>query len=183
MKGLLSLSSLPYLIRTTGIQLSTNAINPSKLLAQLNPSVRYMLCVANGKNAAMKFSRNATPATELAAYFAYASTMYVVNAVVHRNMPNPTKPKAIEGTIQGTLEKLVHAKKNRPPVSPINDAGILRYSLASGSGCPGSSVFRFADAKYTRSCTNCANTPTSSPTTIALCTMPVPKNVHSYRPE
>lgn len=168
MNGLLSLSFLPYLIRTTGIQLRISAMNPNRLLAQLKPSVRYMLCVARGKKAAMKFSRNATPATALAAYFAYASTMYVVNAVVQRNMPNPTNPNAIDGTIHDTLSKLVQAKKNNPPVSPMNDAGTLKYSLASGSGWPGSSVLFFADAKYTRSCANCANTPTSSPTTIAL---------------
>lgn len=85
-----------------------------------------MLCVASGKNAAMKFSRNAIPATALAAYFAYASTTYVVTAAVLQNMPKPTKDNAILGTIQGISEYDVHAKNKRPPMRPRKDAGMLR---------------------------------------------------------
>jgi len=74
----------------------------------------------------MKFSRKAMPAIALAAYFAYASTTYDVSAAVLQNMPKPTKDSAIVGTIHGMLEYDVQAKKKRPPMRPIKDAGILR---------------------------------------------------------
>jgi hypothetical protein len=145
MNGLLALIRLPYLRSTKGMKLSVNAMNPRRLLAHWNPRVRYMLCVANGRNAAMKFSKNAIPAIALAAYFAYASTTYVVTAAMLQNMPKPTNDNAMLGTIQGILEYDVQAKKKRPPMRPIKDAGILRYRRASGIGSPGFWTLRFAD--------------------------------------
>jgi hypothetical protein len=172
--GLLPLILLPYLSSTTGIKLNTNATPPNRLLAHLNPNVLYILCVANGKNAAMQFSKNAIPATALAAYFAYASTTYVVTAAILQNMPNPTKDNAMLGTIHGTRASELHAKKKRPPISPIKDAGILKYNRASGTGRPGHSALPLAEAKYILSCHSDATKPMSSPMTIADWTSPVP---------
>jgi hypothetical protein len=149
------------------MQLNPNATHPNKLLAHLNPNTRYILCVASGKNAAIQFSRNAIPATALAAYFAYASTTYVVTAAILQNIPKPTKESAMLGTIHGMLASELHAKKKRPPISPIKDAGMLKYNRASGTGRHGHSVLRLTEAKYILSCHNDATSPASSPITIA----------------
>lgn len=99
MNGLFPRMLFPNLNNIKGMKLSANAMKPNKLLAHWKPNVRYILWVASGKNAAMKFSRNAMPAMALAAYFAYASTTYVVTPAVLQNIPKPIKASDILGTI------------------------------------------------------------------------------------
>ena len=122
---------------------------------------------------------------------AYEQVAIEVTAAVAQKTPNPTSTRQPVGASQCTSGPDVPAKPNMPPARPRNEAGMLRYSRASGTGSPGRSTSRSADHHHhlvvvvvvvvciIPPCWNeeLARRPRASPRTRAACTLPDSKEV------
>lgn len=101
--------------------------------------------MASGKNAAKRFSRNATPAIALAAYFEYASMMYSVIALTTQNVPKPTNARATVGPSNGLYDTT--SKRNRTSL-PRDQQDLLTAPMS----CCSSGNLRIRGRNYSWAC-------------------------------
>lgn len=83
-----------------GANANSKATNASNVLAHWRPRRKYIGFVARGRNAAKRFSPNATAAMAPAAQAAYSSVTYMVTACTIVVIANPVRLNPIAGTIQ-----------------------------------------------------------------------------------